>query len=198
MGLVPSFSPAPRGRHLPSACQNEVPHQNINLIITMIAVIGRCQAAIRRFFGLPCRFPAAPWIRPENRVQGFDYKRLSVRESPKKILSFPSRQGRGNGAPLPLSSLWRCSGHRLGSRDLLLRSAADTGSSSAAWRRSGTGFGRRFARDRCLPPERAVAFRALRLARPSATARGTVSSTGSPFLQPHVLRIWQRAFFTLC
>jgi hypothetical protein len=27
-------------------------------------------------FGLPCRFPAAPSIRPERRVQDFDNKRL--------------------------------------------------------------------------------------------------------------------------
>jgi hypothetical protein len=27
-------------------------------------------------FELPCRFPAAPSIRPESRMQGFDQKRL--------------------------------------------------------------------------------------------------------------------------
>jgi hypothetical protein len=29
-----------------------------------------------RIFELPCRFPAEPSIRPENRVQGFDQKQL--------------------------------------------------------------------------------------------------------------------------
>jgi hypothetical protein len=29
-----------------------------------------------RIFALPCRFPAAPLIRPVSRVQGFDQKRV--------------------------------------------------------------------------------------------------------------------------
>jgi hypothetical protein len=42
-------------------------------------------------FGLPCRFPAAPSIRSDSRMQWFDPKRLlEGRASPKKIFpEFP-------------------------------------------------------------------------------------------------------------
>jgi hypothetical protein len=46
-------------------------------------MIGQCQAAIRGFSS----FPAAPSIRPESRVQGFDQKRLfDEGRTAKKIL----------------------------------------------------------------------------------------------------------------
>jgi len=46
-------------------------------------------------FGLPCRFPAAPSIRPKDRSQGFDHKRLSdARRASKKFLPCVSRRGR--------------------------------------------------------------------------------------------------------
>src|SRR5215469_12520557 len=50
-----------------------------------------------RIFELPCRFPAAPSIRPESRAQDFDQKGLSIWGDPRKIftLSFPTRQGKG-------------------------------------------------------------------------------------------------------
>jgi hypothetical protein len=42
-------------------------------------------------FGLPCRFPAAPSIRPESLVQGIDRKRLlDVDQAQKKFFpEFP-------------------------------------------------------------------------------------------------------------
>jgi hypothetical protein len=43
--------------------------------------------AIRRIFEFPCRFPAAPSIRPKRRVQGFDSKRfLDTGRTSKKFL----------------------------------------------------------------------------------------------------------------
>jgi hypothetical protein len=50
-------------------------------------------------FGLPCRFPATPSIRPEDRVQGFDQKGLFGVGQARKFfsLSFPERQGKGGG-----------------------------------------------------------------------------------------------------
>jgi hypothetical protein len=39
-------------------------------------------------FGFPCRFPAAPSIRPENRVQHIDLKDLPVQGEPRKKI-FP-------------------------------------------------------------------------------------------------------------
>jgi hypothetical protein len=35
-------------------------------------------------FGLPCRFPAAPSIRSENRVQHIDLKNFAVQGEPRK------------------------------------------------------------------------------------------------------------------
>ena len=48
-------------------------------------------------FGLPCCFPAAPSIRPEDRVQGFDQKRLfGVGQAPKNFFpEFPGAAGKG-------------------------------------------------------------------------------------------------------
>src|SRR5271165_5815504 len=53
-------------------------------------------------FGFPCRFPAAPSIRSESRVQGFDQKRLSVRaRSEKKFFpEFPGAAGEGRRYPV--------------------------------------------------------------------------------------------------
>jgi hypothetical protein len=58
----------------------------------------------RVVFRFPCRFPAAPSIRPRNRVQDIDYEDFPLRGEPRKnfSLSFPERQGRGGGgATLP-------------------------------------------------------------------------------------------------
>src|SRR6516164_6419901 len=51
-------------------------------------------------FGLPCRFPAAPSIRPESRVQGLARKDFSVRGEPRKNFfpEFPGAAGKGDGA----------------------------------------------------------------------------------------------------
>jgi hypothetical protein len=67
-------------------------------------MIGRCQTAIRGIFELPCRFPAAPSIRPESRVQGFDQKRLfdEGRTAKKIYPEFPCAAGKGRGGPTRL------------------------------------------------------------------------------------------------
>jgi hypothetical protein len=42
----------------------------------MIAIIGLRPNDDPTVFGLPCRFPAEPSVRPERRGQNIDYKRL--------------------------------------------------------------------------------------------------------------------------
>jgi hypothetical protein len=37
-----------------------------------------------RIFGLPCCFPAAPSFSPDDHLQGFDSKRLSMQREPEK------------------------------------------------------------------------------------------------------------------
>src|SRR5271167_2265164 len=76
----------------------------------------------RTGFGFPCRFPAAPSIRPESREQGIDHKRLfNCRANPEKIftLSFPERQGKGTGGKgTGSSAAWRAGQGRVGRADL--------------------------------------------------------------------------------
>jgi len=50
-------------------------------------------------FGLPCRFPAAPSIRPESSAQDVDKKHFSVRGEPRKNFypEFPVAAGKERG-----------------------------------------------------------------------------------------------------
>jgi hypothetical protein len=67
-------------------------------------------------FEFPCRFPAAPSVRPENRVHDFDQKRLfgAGRAAKKFFPEFPGAAGKGRGRyPCPFSP-FRHRRYRLG------------------------------------------------------------------------------------
>jgi hypothetical protein len=72
------------------ACQREVPHHITGMRKSQLTnYYGNNDRLMPngdpRIFELPCRFPAAPSIRPKSRVQGFDQKRLSIPGEPQKI-----------------------------------------------------------------------------------------------------------------
>jgi len=116
MGLVSSFPPrAARttpGTRLPQ--RTSTPYKAtcriVDLLINMIALMGRCQTAILRFSGFPA--VSLPRLRFGRRVARKMLIRSTFRfeASPEKIftLSFPSRQGKREAAlPCRLSSLRR-------------------------------------------------------------------------------------------
>jgi hypothetical protein len=71
------FQPAQRGRHLPPTSQREVPHHITGMrkrqLINHYESNDRpMRNGDRAVFGFPCRFPAAPSIRPKIRLQDID------------------------------------------------------------------------------------------------------------------------------